>query len=450
MNQILYLNVRIIHKRYRDLLCAFFRLNRKIEAGFKLNDIAKYRKTIEIPFFTLGLLFTFYAPTISIIFLTLYLIFSDFEKNNSKKIILYILLAFNFSVIHSSRSALISPNDDLNFYYSSIYKSDFSEQLNIWKLSPMEPLIFLLILLVKIVLGNLSPAGLMFVFTFASSLILIYGIILFSKGIINRKLEPVFVSASIISFGYFYSTQLVRQQFSMLFAVVAFGFIRNQMGKGKLYWVISLLFHFGSIFYLTIFILSRRVLKFKYFVFNLFVGCLIFIFLFILLINTELYKYLDFIPVLKYKFEFYHERYQIDNLVKSGFGIVSAHDTIFLFSYLFLLLFSFVLNNNKINKLENKLLFGVFILYFMFLPFTLFGFRLSLLVTSVLFGFYKVWVFHKISILTKLYVLLKVASLSYFFNFGYMKLEKSGMELYGQFPPCSTEFFFYLKYFTLN
>ncbi|MCW7482108.1 EpsG family protein [Leptospira kanakyensis] len=434
---------------YRNLLCFIFIYNRKLESKLKSGFYLRIRKFLSILLLVFGVGLGFFAPALSIFFLTTCLLVLTENENKRIHIFVYIMLAFNLSVIHSSRGVLSSPNDDMIFYYSTIYKSSFFDQLNVWKASPVEPLIFLFISFLRVITVNLSPAGLMFIFTFTTSLMLLYGVIKLSKNVLNNKIEPIVVSATLLSFGYFYSTQLVRQQFSMVFALAALVLVKNGSKKGILLWLTSLSFHLGSLLYLFIVTLSERITKLKIYIAVLFGFFSLLIFLFLAILNSELYSHLEKIPLLLYKFKFYHDKYQLSNLMELKLSIISQHDTMFLTSYLFLILFSVLLNFNKLNNFEFRLFIGVFILYVLFLPFTLFGFRLSLFVTSVLFGFYKVWTFQKISILLRVYVLFKILTLCYFLNYSYKKLGKDGMEIFNQFPPYSGEFLYYLKSFII-
>lgn len=220
-----------------------------------------------------------YSPILGLLLLIIYYLFHSFFFNNRNEALFILTFAFLAAVIFSSRKYNSTASDDFTQYYYTYKELSIDNLLLIS--GGIEIGAWSILLLIKNINGELTPAGLMFSYSFISLSVFFY----ITSKLINDKSRTIRALCLITIIFYsqpLLSTQLIRQFLAIPFLIAAI--YESQPKKLILYLAISTAIHSTSTIALLPLVillnenfdLKKKIKLSLFFVSLIFIGYLIF------------------------------------------------------------------------------------------------------------------------------------------------------------------------------
>lgn len=425
-------------KYYKNLVLFLFKkslfIEQKVGSVFRLYNLDESRRGWNHYTFCflilLLLLLSPFSPVVSV-FLS-YIILVIFSERISKtiRISLAIVLIVGQSVIISSRERFVSPSDDLNYYYW--FYNQISGDFSNWEGMVYTDFLFYFVLkLFKIVFPFLlSPDFFLFLFSILSSGFLVVWLELFAVEQFKLRYRSVIIGISLFYFGYFMSTQAVRQMIALPLVLIAFSSLENF--KKILILCVATLIHSSSVLIFFLLCLSKLNLKKSL---SVLVVCFVLFKLSApILIESVENGILPKVSVIGSIYSYLTWQLGDDHIA-------------FFFSILRISIFSFaafLIFRRKRNVFYRNVFFVFFISYLLSYEIPYMPLRLGMLTFFVLVGFLKIVSIYQLVNMYRIFVIL--VSINYLrIHLFLIPKESTGFNLFFSIPAYSFEPFYYFS-----
>ncbi|MBM9590248.1 EpsG family protein [Leptospira sp. 201903075] len=423
-------------KYYKEFVLYLFRkaffVERRVAAFFdffNLGEKAKFWNQHSFNFTIILLLVMIpYSPVVSVFLSFFILVLYSERLPKTFRVGLGLILIIGQSVVIASRERLVSPSDDLNYYYW--FYNHISGDFSNWEGMVYTDFLFYFVLkLFKSYLPYLlSPDFFLFLFSILSSGFFFLWLELYAVSQFKIKYRAVIIGISLFYFGYFMSTQAVRQMIALPLTLIAFSAFRNW--KGILILVIATLVHSSSVLMFFLLWLSKLSLKKSLSV--LFVGLIFLKLLQPFLIQLVQAGIVPNASVIGSLYSYLNLELREDHKV-------------FFFAILRITFFSlvgFIIFRPNKQEFYRNVYFLFLAAYILFFQYPFLPLRLGMLTFFVLVGFLKIVSVYRVINVYRIFVIL--VSINYLrIHLFMIPKESTGFNLFFSIPAYSFEPFYY-------